>query len=151
MIEYKGIVWVWVNMSEFPVTLVSSTRVEGNRTDAFTVRLPRRLQFESNWAVALKESQVPHTWSGWSSADPLTLDIYSSFHPAMPNTVRMLRWTILPMHHSTAGELAKALNTIIRTTDWRSVQRRDREYARVQTEESDKFYEAVQKNPKLEH
>ena len=113
----------------------SRTRVEGNRTDAFTVRLPRRLQ-ESNWAVALKESQVPHTWSGWSSADPLTLDIYSSFHPAMPNTVRMLRWTILPMHHSTAGELAKALNTIIRTTDWRSVQRRDREYARVQTEES---------------
>ena len=60
MIEYKGIVWVWVNMSEFPVTLVSSTRVEGNRTDAFTVRLPRRLIRVELGCGAERISSAPH-------------------------------------------------------------------------------------------
>jgi hypothetical protein len=49
-------------MSNFYVILPSNTGVEGNRSNSFRVRLPRKLQFTSEWSVGLAVLVYPHTW-----------------------------------------------------------------------------------------
>src|SRR4051794_10613245 len=49
-------------MSSFYVILPSNTLIEGNRTNSFTVRLPRTLQFQSDWCVGLTVFVYPHSW-----------------------------------------------------------------------------------------
>jgi hypothetical protein len=48
--------------SSFYVILPSNTNIEGNRTNSFRVRLPRKLQFNSEWSVGLAVLVYPHTW-----------------------------------------------------------------------------------------
>src|SRR5689334_22702559 len=46
----------------FYVILPSNTPVEGNLTNSFRVRLPKKLQFNSDWSVGLAVMHYPHTW-----------------------------------------------------------------------------------------
>ncbi|KAL3105558.1 hypothetical protein niasHT_021181 [Heterodera trifolii] len=46
----------------FYIVLPSNTQVEGNRTNSFRVRLPRKLQFGSQWSVGLAVLLYPHSW-----------------------------------------------------------------------------------------
>lgn len=48
--------------NSFYVVLPSNTNVEGNRTNSFRVRLPRKLQFNSDWEVGLGVIVYPHSW-----------------------------------------------------------------------------------------
>uniref|UniRef100_A0A914H7W1 Integrase catalytic domain-containing protein n=1 Tax=Globodera rostochiensis TaxID=31243 RepID=A0A914H7W1_GLORO len=48
--------------SSFYIVLPSNTNVEGNRTNSFRVRLPRKLQFNSQWSVGLAVLVYPHSW-----------------------------------------------------------------------------------------
>ena len=48
--------------SSFYVILPSNTNVDGNRTNSFRVRLPRKLQFGMEWCVGLAVLVYPHTW-----------------------------------------------------------------------------------------
>ncbi|KAL3106795.1 hypothetical protein niasHT_018563 [Heterodera trifolii] len=48
--------------SSFYIVLPSNTQVEGNRTNSFRVRLPRKLQFGSQWSVGLAVLLYPHSW-----------------------------------------------------------------------------------------
>ena len=66
--------YVWINNLEMPnfassssstsfyVVLPSNTQVEGNRSNSFRVRLPRKLQFQSQWSVGLAVLVYPHSW-----------------------------------------------------------------------------------------
>nr|CAD2203310.1 unnamed protein product [Meloidogyne enterolobii] len=49
-------------MTSFYIILPSNTNVDGNRTNAFRVRLPRKLQFNSEWYVGLTVMVYPHSW-----------------------------------------------------------------------------------------
>ena len=48
--------------NSFYVVLPSNTNVEGNKTNSFRVRLPRKLQFGSEWEVGLAVIVYPHSW-----------------------------------------------------------------------------------------
>jgi hypothetical protein len=48
--------------NSFYIVLPSNTNVEGNKTNSFRVRLPRKLQFNSEWEVGLAVIVYPHTW-----------------------------------------------------------------------------------------
>ena len=46
----------------FYVILPSNTAIDGNKTSSFRVRLPRKLEFRSDWSVGLACFVYPHTW-----------------------------------------------------------------------------------------
>lgn len=48
--------------TSFYIILPSNTPVDGNKTNSFRVRLPRKLQFNSEWSVGLAVLVYPHTW-----------------------------------------------------------------------------------------
>lgn len=48
--------------ASFYVLLPSNTNVDGNRTNSFRVRLPRKLEFGADWCVGLAVLVYPHTW-----------------------------------------------------------------------------------------
>ncbi|KAL3111079.1 hypothetical protein niasHT_013109 [Heterodera trifolii] len=48
--------------NSFYVVVPSNTNIEGNRTNSFRVRLPRKLQFNSEWEVGLAVIVYPHSW-----------------------------------------------------------------------------------------
>ncbi len=49
-------------MNDFYLTLPSNTNTE-SETSNFTVRLPRKLDLNGKWEVALVEIQYPHSWN----------------------------------------------------------------------------------------
>lgn len=55
--------------SSFYIVLPSNTNVEGNRTNTFRVRLPRKLQFNSEWYVGLAVLVYPHSWPSLGTTD----------------------------------------------------------------------------------
>lgn len=57
------------SMSNFYVILPSNTNVEGNRTNSFRVRLPKKLQFNSEWLVGLAVFVYPHTWPSLGTSE----------------------------------------------------------------------------------
>jgi hypothetical protein len=78
-------------MSNFYVILPSNTGgAEGNRTNSFRVRLPRTLQFNSDWSVGLAVLVYPHTWPSlgtteeqfvrivWKTGDQIDIPLPSS-------------------------------------------------------------------------
>ncbi|KAL3120016.1 hypothetical protein niasHT_004032 [Heterodera trifolii] len=48
--------------NSFYVVVPSNTNIEGNRTNSFRVRFPRKLQFNSEWEVGLAVIVYPHSW-----------------------------------------------------------------------------------------
>ena len=61
--------------SSFYVILPSNTDVEGNMTNAFRVRLPRKLEFGSEWMVGLAVLVYPHSWPSLGTSAPQFLRI----------------------------------------------------------------------------
>lgn len=59
----------------FYVILPSNTNVEGNRTNTFRVRLPRKLQFSSEWYVGLAVMVYPHTWPSLGTTSDQFLNV----------------------------------------------------------------------------
>ena len=55
--------------ASFYVILPSNTNVEGNRTNCFRVRLPRKLQFNSEWYVGLAVIVYPHSWPSLGTSE----------------------------------------------------------------------------------
>uniref|UniRef100_A0A914YEW8 Uncharacterized protein n=1 Tax=Panagrolaimus superbus TaxID=310955 RepID=A0A914YEW8_9BILA len=63
-------------MTSFDVILPSNSSIEGNKTNNFTVRLPRIINFESGrWDVAITSLTYPRTWSTLSTVDTQFLQI----------------------------------------------------------------------------
>ncbi|KAL3110855.1 hypothetical protein niasHT_014792 [Heterodera trifolii] len=55
--------------NSFYVILPSNRNVEGNRTNSFRVRLPRKLQFNSEWDVGLGVIIYPHSWPSLGTSE----------------------------------------------------------------------------------
>lgn len=74
----------------FYVILPSNTRGEGNCTNSFKVRLPKKLKFNSEWSVGLSVMVYPYSWPSlgttedqfvqifWRSGETLRLSIPAS-------------------------------------------------------------------------
>lgn len=60
----------------FYVILPSNSPVEGNRTNSFHVRLPKKLQFNSDWSVGLAVLYYPHTWPILGTTKQQHMDIH---------------------------------------------------------------------------
>lgn len=73
--------------ASFYIVLPSNTSVEGNRSNTFRVRLPRKLHFGSAWSVGLAVLVYPHSWPSlgttesqhirleWQTGESLKIDI----------------------------------------------------------------------------
>ena len=61
--------------SSFYVLLPSNTDVDGNKTNSFRVRLPRKLEFGSEWMVGLAVLVYPHSWPSLGTSAPQFLRI----------------------------------------------------------------------------
>jgi hypothetical protein len=55
--------------TSFYVVCPSNTQVDGNRTNSFRVRLPRKLHFHSQWSVGLAVLVFPNTWPSLGTTD----------------------------------------------------------------------------------
>ncbi|KAL3122633.1 hypothetical protein niasHT_003989 [Heterodera trifolii] len=76
--------------SFYVVVVPSNTNVEGNRTNSFRVRLPRKIQFNSEWDVGLATIIYPHSWPSlgttedqfieleWKTGNVVTIPVPSS-------------------------------------------------------------------------
>lgn len=59
----------------FYVHLPSNVREEGNSTASFTIKLARKLEFNSNWCVSLTSITFPHSWFTCGSHQLQHIDI----------------------------------------------------------------------------
>lgn len=62
--------------ASFYVLLPSNTNVDGNRTNSFRVRLPRKLEFGSDWCVGLAVLVYPHTWPSLGTSAEQFVQVY---------------------------------------------------------------------------
>ncbi|KAL3113997.1 hypothetical protein niasHT_014900 [Heterodera trifolii] len=79
-----------ISSNSFYVVVPSNTNVEGNRTNSFRVRLPRKIQFNSEWDVGLATIIYPHSWPSlgttedqfieleWKTGNVVTIPVPSS-------------------------------------------------------------------------
>ncbi|KAL3099298.1 hypothetical protein niasHT_022442 [Heterodera trifolii] len=76
--------------NSFYVILPSNTSVDGNRTNSFRVRLPRKIQFNSEWEVGLAVIVYPHSWPSIGTVEEQFVQVDwqtgSTVHIAVPTT-----------------------------------------------------------------
>nr|CAD2196331.1 unnamed protein product [Meloidogyne enterolobii] len=63
-------------MTSFYIIIPSNTNIEGNRTNSFRVRLPHKLQFNSEWHVGLAVMVYPHSWPSLGTNNEQTVTVY---------------------------------------------------------------------------
>lgn len=75
--------------SSFYIILPSNTNVEGNKTNTFRVRLPRKLEFNSRWSVGLAVLVYPHSWPQLGTSESQYIRVYwktgASIKISVPN------------------------------------------------------------------
>ena len=66
----------------FYMTLPSNTKLDGNTTSNFRVRLPQKIQLDGDWEVALVEIMYPHSWYNVSGHEITKKDmLLNKMHP----------------------------------------------------------------------
>lgn len=65
-----------MSFKTFPVVLSSNTKVYGNTTNKFKVRLPRRLQFGGTWHCALHSISYPYSWPALGAGDDQHIEVF---------------------------------------------------------------------------
>ncbi|KAL3078053.1 hypothetical protein niasHT_036936 [Heterodera trifolii] len=92
----------------FYVVIPSNTNIEGNRTNSFRVRLPRKLQFNSEWEVGLAVIVYPHSWPSIGTVEQQFVQVEWQ----TGNTVRI---EVPPSNVTNPHELSK--NAAVGTTN----------------------------------
>ncbi|KAL3125725.1 hypothetical protein niasHT_002685 [Heterodera trifolii] len=64
-----------ISSNSFYVVVPSNTNVEGNRTNSFRVRLPRKLQFNAEWDVGLATIIYPHSWPSLGTTEEQFIEL----------------------------------------------------------------------------
>ena len=95
--------------SSFYVLLPSNTDVEGNKTNAFRVRLPRKLEFASEWMVGLAVLVYHHSWPSLGTSAP-------QFVRIRWRTKEELKIEIPAGSFKTPGQLLQTLNSLLNTS-----------------------------------
>ncbi|KAL3076961.1 hypothetical protein niasHT_031218 [Heterodera trifolii] len=88
--------------NSFYIVLPSNTNVEGNRTNSFRTRLPRKLQFNSEWEVGLAVIVYPHSWPSIGTAQQQFVEVEWQ-------TGKALRIEVPPSNVTNPYELSKNL------------------------------------------
>ena len=105
--------------TSFYIVLPSNTNVEGNRTNSFRVRLPRKLQFNSEWQVGLAVMVYPHSWPslGTSEDQYVTVEWQTgeSLRLPVPQSSLSNPQELRDSLHKTLGVGSEALAQKIRT------------------------------------
>ena len=94
----------------FHVILPSNTRVEDNKTNSFVVRLPRTLQFNSDWSVGLAVIDYPHSWPSIGTIVPQFVEISW-------NSGDVTRFTLPCQRFDTAIQLQSCLSKALLNED----------------------------------
>ncbi|KAL3072303.1 hypothetical protein niasHT_039120 [Heterodera trifolii] len=92
--------------NSFYVVIPSNTNIEGNRTNSFRVRLPRKLQFNSEWEVGLAVIVYPHSWPSIGTVEQQFVQIEWQ----TGNTVRI---EVPPSNVTNPHELSKNLYRLL--------------------------------------
>ncbi|KAI3412189.1 hypothetical protein GPALN_002231 [Globodera pallida] len=92
--------------NSFYVVLPSNTNVDGNITNSFRVRLPRKLQFNSEWEVGLAVIVYPHSWPSIGTVEEQFVQIDWK----TGNTVRI---SVPPSNVTNPYELSKNLYKLL--------------------------------------
>ncbi|KAL3115300.1 hypothetical protein niasHT_013770 [Heterodera trifolii] len=92
--------------NSFYVVLPSNTNVEGNMTNSFRVRLPRILQFNSEWEVGLAVIVYPHSWPSIGTVEQQFVEVEWQ----TGNTVRI---EVPPSNVTNPHELSKSLYKLL--------------------------------------
>ena len=94
-------------MSDFFLTLPSNTNPE-NRTNSYSIRLPKKIKLDGQWEVALAEIQYPYSWNNITgrlqpddSTDNWVEIIFKNGYQA--------NFFIPPGYYSTAEKLIKGI------------------------------------------
>lgn len=105
--------------SSFYIILPSNTKVDGNKTNSFRVRLPQKLEFNSEWNVGLAVLVYPHTWPSlgtvnsqfikveWQTGDVLRIEIPSSSFKNPVDLTIALNELLIKGHSELAERLAQ--------------------------------------------
>ena len=80
-------------LKSFYVILPSNTPGENNKTNSFTVSLPQKLQFNSNWCVGLSVISYPLTWPSLGTNEPQAIEIEWQSGDACSFPIPCLRFT----------------------------------------------------------
>ena len=89
----------------FYVILPSNTAVEGNKTNSFRVRFPRKLEFHSDWSVGLAVFVYPHTWPSLGATGEL------EFIRVRWNNNILLECQLAPTRPANPQELSRRIAT----------------------------------------
>src|SRR4051812_22470145 len=104
----------------FYVILPSNTPVVGNRTNSFRVRLPKKLQFNSDWSVGLAVLHYPHTWPVlgttkqqsvtifWKTGESLAIIVPSTSFKNPEELLKTLKDTLYAGSHDLVQKLRSA-------------------------------------------
>jgi len=60
----------------FVLHLPSNTKIEGNHANKFKIRLPKKLEFNSQWELGMLTMRYPHTWYSSLSLAQEHFEIY---------------------------------------------------------------------------
>lgn len=105
--------------NSFYVVIPSNTNVLGNRTNSFRVRLPRKLQFGSDWDVGLAVIVYPHSWPSLGTAEEQFVQIQwktgESVQIAVPATKITSPGELKKTLHKLLGEGSEQLAQKVRT------------------------------------
>lgn len=99
-------------VASFYIHLLSNTKsVQGNKTSAFKVRLPKKLEFTSTWRVALVNMIYPYSWPNLGTDNAQHMDI--EWHDGSVTRLRVPAKGYTSLD-DVVGAIREALNT------WRS-------------------------------
>jgi hypothetical protein len=109
----------------FYVHIPSNTRVEGNKTHTFKVRLARKLEFRSEWSVGLAVFSYPHTWPAlgamgieefiqvkWTNGTESTISLQPSNLSSPFDLMERLNLAIKSITRQQLKELGQLLNSV---------------------------------------
>jgi hypothetical protein len=132
--------------SSFYVIVPSNTNVDGNMSNSFRVRLPRKLEFNSDWMVGLAVLVYPHSWPSLGTSSQQYIKLYwnagintvinvpsSNFHS--PNPLLGMLNDLLFSHHSEFTERLNKFKEICKKVKNELVERTKQEAIDILTQE----------------
>lgn len=103
-------------VQSFPVYLISSTKGVNNTPASFTIRYPKKFEFNSSWSVGLTSIIYPHSWHDigtdseqyidvtWNDGNLTRVGIKNSAHKTVEHLVNSLNQSILSASNGLCSE-----------------------------------------------
>lgn len=154
--------------SSFYVFLPSNTPVEGNKTNSFRVRLPRKLEFGSEWMVGLAVLVYPRSWPSlgtsssqylrirWQTKEELLIEIPTSSFKTPLQLLNSLNDLLSKAHRGDLAERLEGYAPVIENMEKSAHEKTEREMNVIlgisedSTENVDKVKQKINENTKFD-